>query len=64
MLRQRKVTTERAVIKETLSPMGSEKLDLKGLVKVLIIFTQFDSHTLLEIKVFKFYIYVILNYHI
>lgn len=27
-------------------------------------FTQFDSHTVLEIKGFKFYIYVILNYHV
>lgn len=64
MLRQRKVTAERTVIKETLSPMGSQKLDLKGLVKILIIYTQFDGHTVLEIKGFKFYIYVILNYHI
>ena len=64
MLRQKKVTTERTVIKETLSPMGSAKLEVKGLVKILIIYTQFDSHTVLEIKGFRFCIYVILNYHI
>ena len=43
VLRQRKETTERTVIKETLSPMGSEKLDLKGLVKILIIYTVWQS---------------------
>ena len=44
MLRQRKETTERTVIKETLSPMGSEKLDLKGLVKISIIYTVLQSY--------------------
>lgn len=44
VLRQWKETTERTVIKETLSPMESEKLDLKGLVKILIIYTVWQSY--------------------
>lgn len=48
----------RMVIKETLSPVGSDTLDLKDVVKVLKICLQFNSHIMLMAKGIKFYIYM------
>ena len=58
MLRQRKGTIDRTAIKETLSLMGSDTLDLKDVIKVLKICLQFDSHIILMAKGIRFYIYM------
>ena len=62
MLRQGRVTAGRTVIRETMSPNGVEDIGSERCIKILIIYSQFSSHTMLKFRVSTFY--VILYYHI